>query len=140
MDLTQPHSRGPRPYLKNPVHCRSRRKEALILAFVEHFSVNQSLLTSAPTFLKRALTRRQAELQIRKRATSRVGDAKDEAPIAEIIRDLDQDRGRAFGQVDGHDIAVEKGRAFVRIVVHQLSAEPYLAGVVGGKTQLRLLL
>src|SRR5438093_8836789 len=43
-----------RACLEIRVHCRSRRKEAQILAFVEDFSVNQSLLTSAPTFPKRA--------------------------------------------------------------------------------------
>src|SRR2546422_4390863 len=44
-----------RACLENPVRCRSRRKEAQVSRFVEHFSFNQSLLTSAPTFLKHAL-------------------------------------------------------------------------------------
>jgi hypothetical protein len=45
-----------RACLKIPVHCRSRRKEAQISAITGRSSFNQSLLTSAPTFLRQALS------------------------------------------------------------------------------------
>src|SRR5438093_7917027 len=54
--------------LENPLHCRSRRKEAQILAFLEGLSVNQSLLTSAPTFLEYALARHRLQNYRRRRA------------------------------------------------------------------------